>query len=301
MSHATALVRARDLADDLQYCKVRSSIELEQGRTVGSLDRWDSNLWRAQMHHHTAGPKSGITPSLGVCKHGRGKPGQVNYLPGPLCNGYGGRDHIYRIICMGPANHPGLGGPITLAGVTIPHNNGRPYIWGTEWEHDGVSRWDDDMLEFMARGAVAIARWRKMSLQRMMEHKTWAGPRKSDRNQYTRQEFLDMALHYAAVIEKEHNPVVKKPVTFTIRRGLEQGDKGKDVIALQKRLNQYILNHKIPGVTKKLVQDGDFGPATAKAVLAFKRSKGFKGMDRNAKVGGGTIRTLGGFLRYDAK
>lgn len=300
MSKESALARAREFAEILAYCGVKSSIELQMGRAVGSLDRWDSNRFELPMNHDTVATMKGLTPSLYVCKHGRGKEGQANYLPGPLCNGYGGRDLIYRIITMGPANHPGLGGPLTIEGIRIPQNNARPYTWGTEWEHDGVSRWPDDLREMMARFSVAYSRWKKIALEATCDHDTWAPGRKIDRSPGTRAEFLEEAKHFRAVIEREHN-TGDTTATYKIKRTLEFGDNGEDVKQLQRRLNQYIFHDKLPGIKKKLVLDGSFGPATADAIAAFKHMKKFEGMDRNRKVGKGTVIALGGFLRWGGK
>jgi hypothetical protein len=157
---------------------VQCSIELQIGRPWAG-DQWYSAK-HVLMNHHTAGSNDGDTPSLGLVKKGRGAD-----LPGPLCNGYGGRDLIYRVICMGLANHPGAGGPLTVAGFTLPKDSARISSWGTEWEHDGVSEWRADMQEFMGRSNAAICEYLGISASRSIEHKTWAPTRKIDRNTYT--------------------------------------------------------------------------------------------------------------------
>lgn len=157
---------------------VMCSIELQIGRP------WAGDDWYSAKHvlvnHHTAGATTGNTPSLALVKKGRGAD-----LPGPLCNGYGGRDHIYRIITMGLANHPGAGGPLTVAGFSIPKDSARISTWGTEWEHDGVSAWPADMQEFMGRANAALCEFWGISASRSIEHSTWAPRRKIDRNRYT--------------------------------------------------------------------------------------------------------------------
>lgn len=177
MSRVEALARARRLREALQDHGVRASIELQPGRS------WTGDEWYSRkvglMNHHTAGPKAGLTPCLWVVKHGRPD------LPGPLCNGYGGRDLVYRVITLGLANHPGEGGPLTLAGVTIPRDSARPSLWGTEWEHDGVSPWPDDMQEFMGRSNAALLEWMGRPVTASIEHSTWAPDRKIDRNGYS--------------------------------------------------------------------------------------------------------------------
>lgn len=177
MSLATATAEAQRLKAIMTKHDVVCSIELQAGRPW-SGDPYYSRKY-ALIHHHTAGPRTGTTPSLSVCKRGRG--GNLP-LPGPLCNGYGGRDHIYRIITMGLANHPGLGGPLTLSGFTIPKDSARISTWGTEWEHDGVSTWAPEMISFMGRASAALTEWLAVPIERNVEHKTWAPRRKTDRS-----------------------------------------------------------------------------------------------------------------------
>jgi hypothetical protein len=150
------------------------------GRPVSSGSRWLNNRFVGEMSHHTAGPASGLTPSLAICKSGRAG------IPGPLCNGYGGRDFVYRIITMGLANHPGKGGPLAIGPFRIPADSGRPFLWGTEWEHPGTSAhpWTDEMREFTARANAGILDWLGQPVTHHVEHSTWTG-RKIDRLGYT--------------------------------------------------------------------------------------------------------------------
>lgn len=163
------------------------SIELMPGRPVASGSRWLNNRFIGEMSHHTAGPASGLTPSLALCKRGRAG------IPGPLCNGYGGRDFVYRIITMGLANHPGKGGPLTVGPFRIPADSARPFLWGTEWEHPGLPphKWADDMREFMARSNAGILDWLGQPSEHHVEHSTWAPGRKSDRLEYTKKTAQD--------------------------------------------------------------------------------------------------------------
>ena len=176
MSRDSALVQAVRLKVLMAKRGVKASIEIQEGRS------WDGDPWMSKkyalMNHHTAGPKQGLTPCLGVVKRGRSD------LPGPLANGYGGRDLVYRIITLGLANHPGQGGPITLAGVTVPRDSARISTWGTEWEHDGISPWPADMQEFMGRANAALLEWMGRPVDCSIEHSTWT-TRKIDRNGYT--------------------------------------------------------------------------------------------------------------------
>jgi hypothetical protein len=175
---ATALAEAKKLKAIMARHGVQCSIELQVGRPWAG-DDWYSRKY-VLVNHHTAGSKTGNTPSLALVKRGRGAD-----LPGPLCNGYGGRDFVYRIECMGLANHPGAGGPLTVAGFAIPKDSARISTWGTEWEHDGVSAWDPHMQEFMGRSNAALCEYLGIKPERSIEHKTWAPARKIDRNRYT--------------------------------------------------------------------------------------------------------------------
>ncbi len=178
MTESRARSEAAELKEILNEHGVRASIELQVGRpNVAGSDWWTPKF--VSMNHHTAGPSSGLTPSLSLVKHGRSD------LPGPLCNGYGGRDFVYRIITMGLANHPGEGGPLTVAGFTLPKDSARISSWGTEWEHNGVDPWSAAFKDFMARSNAALLEWMSRPVAAVIEHKTWAPTRKIDRNRYS--------------------------------------------------------------------------------------------------------------------
>lgn len=187
------------------------SIELQDGRP-DSGDTW--NLCRPVSvisHHIASNPTpANPTPGLALVKRGRSD------LPGPLANGTAGVDLVYRILCLGMANHPGKGGPWTVRGpmgsYTIPKDVARPYAWGTEFE-GGFSEavWDRvytnartgktmTFREFMGRVNAGLTRaiWlingrgkspgaageRDLSGYHG-EHKTWAPGRKPDRLNYS--------------------------------------------------------------------------------------------------------------------
>ena len=80
------------------------SIELQEGRPSGG-DDWNACRPVAVFSHHIASrpTKDRPIPGLSLVKNGRSD------LPGPLCNGTAGVDLVYRIMCMGLANHPGSG------------------------------------------------------------------------------------------------------------------------------------------------------------------------------------------------
>lgn len=188
MTQAKALAEARELKSiiDKWWKKTTCSIELLAGR--GS-DPWLVPQKPLRMHHHTAAAYNGVngnkTPALSIVKNGR--PDVI----GPLANGYGGFDLRYRILCMGLANHPGLGGPITIDGVFVPKDSARTPTWGTEWE-GGLQDYETipGMMDFMGAVDCALAEYGMLGVARpltsQMEHSTWAPTRKIDRRKFDR-------------------------------------------------------------------------------------------------------------------
>jgi len=208
--HETAMHRAQLLRGVLlKHGVPEVSIELQVGRPSGG-DDWNACKPVAVFSHHIASrpSKDNPVPGLSLVKRGRSD------LPGPLCNGTAGVDLVYRITCMGLANHPGFGGPLTVRGpmgsFTIPKDLARPFAWGTEYEggfDDEV--WDRtyenrrtgvtmSFREFMARSNAALVegiwlingRGRRPAARMDLsgyhgEHKTWAPGRKPDRHNYT--------------------------------------------------------------------------------------------------------------------
>lgn len=180
MSVALAQAAAAELRVALLDNGVRRvSIELQPG--VARSGWYVSTFRRGLGHHIASRPSQGLNPGLGVVKNGRSD------LQGPLCNGYGGYDLIARLITMGWANHPGAGGPWSVPGWgTVPEDNGRPYIFGWEFE-GGYEPYTDEMHDFMARCGAGTLDWLgNAPLECWGEHKDpWAPGRKIDRLGYT--------------------------------------------------------------------------------------------------------------------
>jgi hypothetical protein len=177
---SSTMAAAQELATALRDFGMKVSIELR----TDAQGSWRVNDFVRNLQHHTVSrPSNGMTPCLSLVKYGRSD------LSGPLANGYLGYDGVARIITMGYANHPGLGGPWSVAGHgTVPRDNGRPYIFG--WEHEGgyPESWTgpyEKMHDWMARCGAAVLEWRGLPLTCSGEHKTWAGARKIDRLNYT--------------------------------------------------------------------------------------------------------------------
>ena len=98
--------RDTGIADRLR-AKGLNVVEVNGWRTRGA----EGFNPRGSVDHHTAGPRKGNAPSLGVCINGRAD------LPGPLCNVLVGRDGTCYVVAAGRANHAGAGGPIGPIGV----------------------------------------------------------------------------------------------------------------------------------------------------------------------------------------
>lgn len=208
MSQTSALRKANVMRESLlDHGVPQVNIMLVAGRPAS--DRWDTGgSFRGAMSHHVASKPTVArpTPGLSLVRNGRAD------LSGPLANGHGGVNLCYNIITFGLANHPGTGGPLTLRGplgnVTIPRDNARPYMWGTEWEggysealwgttfQNPVTKKKMTYSEFMGRsnnGIIqALHEIRGVNVADSLdlsgyhgEHKTWAPGRKPDRLGYT--------------------------------------------------------------------------------------------------------------------
>jgi hypothetical protein len=255
MTKAAAMTRARDLRDHLRAFGVPVSIELRSGRSGG----WNGLKPYANMGHHVASRRSqGLTPLLHLIKVGRSD------LPGPLANGYLGFDGVARIITMDWANHPGQGGSLTVPGVTIPRNNGRPYIFG--WECEGgytLNDWPQAHRERMAACFAGTLKWMGRDQRSHVEHGTWAPGRKFDRIYYYNH--LTQARNEVKKILEGGAP--STPTDLEASMLCSRGDSGPVVGALQLALREL-------GFLTSDDLDDVYGPKTADAVLAMRRSLG---------------------------
>jgi hypothetical protein len=230
VSREAALVRARGLRDHLQDFGVPVSIELQTGRSGG----WNGLYPYANLGHHVASRASqGDTPFLWLVKEGRSD------VPGPLCNGYLGFDGVARLITMDWANHPGEGGPWTVPGVTIPQNNGRPYIFG--WECEGgyeLSDWPRDHRWTMARCFAATLRWMGRDERSHGEHgNPWAKDRKVDRLYYY-QHLGEARAEIAALLSNSSQPLPQEDPDMLKISSDDRGD-GQGV-AVREALNDWL-------------------------------------------------------------
>lgn len=176
-----------DLAD-----AARSSglpvIEISGWRTAG---HGPMKALQTIVCHHTAGPRTGDTPSLAVVIRGRAD------LPGPLAQLYLSRAGAVYIVAAGLAYHAG---PVLLASY------GNASAIGIEAEATGVDPWPEAQLDAYARLVAALVRHYKLPPARVLGHKEVCSPpgRKIDPN-------FDMNTFRARVARHLANPGPTRP------------------------------------------------------------------------------------------
>lgn len=113
--------------------------------------------------HHTAGPKTGNMPSLGVITNGRAG------LAGPLAN-YGlARDGTVFVVAAGCAWHAG-------ASAWAGFNDLNDEFLGIEAEDDGDGRWTDEQNDAYPRLVAAILFFCRRGSERACAHRECALP-----------------------------------------------------------------------------------------------------------------------------
>jgi peptidoglycan hydrolase-like protein with peptidoglycan-binding domain len=193
--------------------------------------------------HHTAGPLAGNMPTLLTLRDGRPD------LVGPLSQLGLGRDGTYYVIAAGRANHAGVG---EWRGI----ENGNSRFIGIEAENAGTPAdpWPAIQMEAYCRGVAAILQQLGRSVEWCVGHKEFALPKgrkidpSFDMNAF-REKVAGIMAGAAAIEPKADRPT------------LARGAVGNEFV----RQVQKILNVTV---------DGDFGPETEAAVLAFQHSAG---------------------------
>jgi N-acetyl-anhydromuramyl-L-alanine amidase AmpD len=131
--------------------------------------RGDVGVIEGVICHHTAGPKTGIMPSLAVVTNGRPD------LPGPLSQLCLGRDGTFFVVAAGRANHAGAG---NWQGVM----SGNSSFIGIEAENTGQTTgsnadpWPAIQLDAYRRGVAAILKKIKADSIMCCGHKEYALP-----------------------------------------------------------------------------------------------------------------------------
>ena len=214
---------------------------------------------RGVMCHHTAGPKNGNMPSLGICTNGRSN------LPGPLSQLCLGRDGTWFVVAAGRASHAGPG---AWQGITT----GNSSFIGVEAENTGLANdhpWPDVQIDSYRRGVAAMLK-RIGALPIMavghLEYALKVG-RKSDpsfsvgNREQRIAEMKKFRDDVAAIMGGTVAPPPPIPASDANNRPtLRRGARGDLVKEVQKKV----------GVPPADV-DGVFGPGTEAAVRQFQR------------------------------
>ena len=227
----------------------------DAGLKVAVVDGWenrghgDVGTIAGVICHHTAGPRRGNMPSLGILKNGR------RDLPGPLAQLGLGRDGTFYVVAAGRCYHAGSG---VWQGITT----GNSSFIGIEAENTGGADdfpWPSVQLEAYQRGVAAILKRIGRSAHHCAGHREYATPsgRKIDPS-FDMEAFRSSV---AAILADEAPPPVLIPASDAQGRPtLRRGAAGPLVGALQEKL----------GVTGPDV----FGPRTEAAVREFQRAHG---------------------------
>jgi hypothetical protein len=228
----------------------------------GWKDRGRAEMGRVRgiICHHTGGPLHGNAPSLNLVTNGRPD------LAGPLSQLVLGRDGTFFVVAAGRCNHAGAG---AWHGVT----NGNSEMIGIEAENagTGLDPWPDSQMQAYVWGVAAILAHVGANDLMACGHKEYALPkgRKIDPS-------FDMVAFREAVQNRMlSGPAVAVPAADPVRAMLAKGSRGESVKQLQSLLG--------------LGVDGDFGPATDKAVRAYQTAHG---LEPDGKVGPATWKLL---------
>ena len=231
---------------------------LDAGLKVANLPGWetrgrgDVGPIQGVICHHTAGPRTGNMPSLGIVTDGRPD------LPGPLAQLSLGRDGTFFVVAAGRANHAGMG---SWQGLT----SGNGAFIGIEAENTGrgsgpdADPWPDVQLDAYRRGVAAILQRINAGAIMCCGHKEYALPagRKSDPTF----DMDDFRQHVAAILDgtaaaPSMIPAMNEHGRPTLRRGAD----GSLVELIQSRVGVPV--------------DGTFDAVTEAAIREFQRVHG---------------------------
>jgi hypothetical protein len=258
------------------------------GLDVEEVDGWKTrghggmhDEIRTLTFHHTAGPRGGDMPSLGVLTNGR------KGLRGPLAQLGVGRSGRVYVVAAGLCWHAG-------ASRHIDYTNG--YAVGVEAENTGTGQdWPDAQIAALATLFAALCIEFKLSPDDVLGHRETCNPpgRKIDPFGVSLDAFRARVARRIDVLrERASRDDDRKPVApkFTLDRELhydprEKVMRGDDVKAVQRRLMS--LGYKLP----EFGADGWYGEESRDAVEAFQKARR---LIRDGVVGPVTTKALGG-------
>lgn len=182
----------------------------KRGLNVVEVAGWqsrgsDSFNPRGSVDHHTAGPKLGNSPSLGICIRGRSD------LPGPLCNVFIARDNTCYVVASGKANHAGTGSWHGLSGNSS--------VFGIERENIGTPQepWRPDQTLVAAAAHAALIEGRADASQ-VCRHAEWTS-RKVDTHTLKGEDLRHLVnLILASTPQPAPAPVPAQPDYAALRR-----------------------------------------------------------------------------------
>lgn len=211
----------------------------------------DSGKILGIVMHHTAGPKTGNAPSLGVVTNGRPAAPGVTALAGPLCHYHLGRDGTVTVVAAGRPYHAGSG---SYRGVS----DGNMQMIGIEAENTGLGEpWEPVQYDAYVRLCAAILDYIGAETIMCCAHREWT-TRKIDPTG------IDMPAFRLAVAGVRNGAIVRPPIPAkdaTGRPTLRRGAKGDAVRELQTAI----------GVKPA---DASYGPTTEAAVRSYQRKHG---------------------------
>lgn len=172
---------------DLAFACRRSGLDVREVAGWQSRGHGGMSGVRSVICHHTAGPRTGDSPSLGVVVNGRSD------LPGPLAQLFLSRSGVVHVVAAGLAYHAGV--------VFDPAVQGNAWAIGIEAEATGVDPWPPVQYAAYARLCRALIEHYRLPVAAVLGHKEVASPRgrKVDPN-------FDMAAFRAAVANAEEAP-----------------------------------------------------------------------------------------------
>lgn len=231
---------------------------LDAGLKVAEQPGWrdrgrgDVGPIKGVICHHTAGPKTGNMPSLGIVTNGRPD------LPGPLAQLCLGRDGTYFVVAAGRCNHAGVG---NWQGFTAGNTN----FIGIEAENTGfisgpkANPWPAVQMDAYRRGVAAILKKIRANAIMCCGHKEYALPvgRKNDPTFDMNDFRLQVSMIMAGIAP---NPSTIPATDSASRRTLRRGDTGDLVKIIQSKVGVAV--------------SGTFDAVTEAAVRRFQRDHG---------------------------
>ena len=242
----------------VKYRKVSGWASRGHG-TMGSI--------QSVIVHHTAGPKSGNSPSLNVVAYGR--PG----LSGPLAQLFLARDGTVYLVAAGISYH---------AGRVSSNRYANSHAIGIEAEATGLDSWPAHQIEEYAKLCKALCKEFGLSTSRVQGHKEVAVPRgrKPDPN-FNMSQFRKKVGGAKGGVSSgggtSGGSTSRTYKTVAYGKTLGKYDKGDPV----KDWQDFLVSHG-----HKLKVDGYFGDDTVNATKAYQKKAG---VDADGMAGPDTI------------